>query len=252
MYRNIENISKYFINLGFSNREAKILSYLLIYGPLTVGDLHRYTGIAKPHIYDLLKKLMSKGVILKMFERPSKYRIIDDKYFFMKIAEKTKNEIDLSIKEIIKMLSGKKRGGTIIIDNEKNFREMLYNELERVNSRCFIMVPKISLIKYVLDKIFSMYDMGINVRFATSDLEYVKSLSIQPSYVRYFEPKQPFMFCILDEKLFLVVIANKFLVGIFSSEENIVREFEEYFNHVWSDDYIRALYRLRMSLKKEY
>ena len=48
--------------LGFSEYEARILATLAIIGPATAREIHEYSGIPRPKIYDILRKLTKKRV----------------------------------------------------------------------------------------------------------------------------------------------------------------------------------------------
>ena len=59
MDKNIQNL----VNLGLTEGEAKVYTALLGTGSSTVGPIVKASGVASSNIYDILERLIEKGLV---------------------------------------------------------------------------------------------------------------------------------------------------------------------------------------------
>src|SRR3989339_656937 len=87
-------------SLGLSERESRVYVALLDVGPTTVSKIIRKTGIASSKIYDVMEKLIHRGLVTYVLKQGKKeFHPVDPKRLFNIIQEK-----EATIKEILPTL----------------------------------------------------------------------------------------------------------------------------------------------------
>ncbi len=96
--------------IGLSENESKVYMALLDNGPLPVSRIHEETGIDRRNIYDVLNKLISKGLVTfaieskkRIFQTTSPRRIM----LFLEEQKQTINDKKKIAKKIISRLEHK-------------------------------------------------------------------------------------------------------------------------------------------------
>jgi len=91
--------------LGLTKNEAKVYLVLLEYGSLNITEITNKLPIHRVNIYDLLKRLLEKGLISFKIEGRKKYYSTTDPNFLLKILE----EKEALLKKILPALEEKKK-----------------------------------------------------------------------------------------------------------------------------------------------
>lgn len=101
--------------IGLSEGEIKVYSAILEIGISTINKIHEKTGIERRNIYDIINKLIKKGLISYTIERSKRtYQITHPNKIIGYVEEKkhelekTKKEIEKEIPSIIKKFESKK------------------------------------------------------------------------------------------------------------------------------------------------
>ena len=245
-------IIRWLMNIGFNSKEARILLLLAQKGPMTVNEIAEHVKIARPHIYSTLQDLYGKGYIEQIDERPKKYTNID---FASKIGNilKEKEKYNENMLRKIRSMSSSNVSGTVFLRNKKSFDKIFLQEIKNASIRVWLVTENFSILGNNIEKNLAKMKNRIDVRIAISDIRYLRTFSESPSFIRYIQPPPPFVFSIVDNKLFfapLTGVNNYF--GLISDDSDLVNIYAMYFDHIWKDDYVRTLYRLRMTTPKEY
>ncbi|RLE85810.1 MAG: hypothetical protein DRJ41_00460 [Thermoprotei archaeon] len=248
-----ESIKNWLKSLGFTERESQIIYFLMENGSSSVSEIVKGTGIARPHVYTTLKTLSLRGLVSKSQDRPAKYAL-SGIVGYLKERVSRQLEVNKRMLKVIETFLPKEQGVTRIHEERKSFLESLMYSLENSQIKFWTVIPYTYVIEELsVKRILSIRSKGIEVRVATSEVDLLKKFLEAPSFVRLIEPPPPFFLAIVDNRVFLSpIIRDKLTYGIESDEENVVKNFERYFNHIWSDDYIVTLNKLRMTTPKEY
>jgi sugar-specific transcriptional regulator TrmB len=131
----MENMSEVLIDLGFGEREAKIYLLLIGKGDLSALQIARNSKIDRTTIYDILEKLISKGVVSSHIKNKAKqFRAIlpkellnhfREKYSSLEkiIPELNKLTNSPSEKVICELFQGKEGLKVVLNDLIKNAKE---------------------------------------------------------------------------------------------------------------------------------
>jgi len=241
--------------LGFRDREARILAELMKNMWMTVDEIANRTGIKRPHVYVILNDLQRRGFIVKSAERPSKYALNPDLELFKKLAVRKIEEINESIETLAKTLSSRRlKSGMAMYSDAQLFIKNLLDHLNRVSMRAWASVPTPLVLDINLPKLLRNLALkGIEVRLIIGDFDYFKNRHHDYRFLRYVEPLPPFILFFLDDTVYLGLIYNSRVVyGFIVYDEKLVKNLEKYFEHIWSEDYAKTLYRVKARYPKPY
>lgn len=246
-----KELTEWLISLGFSSNEASILLLLSERGALTVSEISKELRIAQPHVYTSLQELFEKGLVEKIGSRPARYCNLN---FVSKLDEIIKQRKKYAEKMLnhIRSLSSQSFKRTIFFRNKEIFKGELLKALKSANHRVWIVIPAFSLIGDNIEKELMKIKNKVDTRIAISDIRYFRTLGESPSFIRYIQPSPPFILVIIDNRLFFAPIMGNMYLGISMDNPDLLLLYSNYFDHIWRDDYVRTLYRLRMTTPKEY
>ena len=71
------DVNSLFLELGLTEYESKTLSTILKLKDAEAPDISRLAQVPKTRVYDVLDKLIRRGLIIEISGRPKKYRGID-------------------------------------------------------------------------------------------------------------------------------------------------------------------------------
>lgn len=246
------DLGEWLMSLGFSRREALILSYIVNNGSATVGELSSTTGVARPHIYTIVGELVRKGYLVKVQGRPSRYlsyRLAERLQVLLEERYRKSREI----LQLLGELTNRLEEPTILYEHRAAFMRTLLEHIDSSRNILWIAIPSTDLIERGLRGISKARSRSVDVRIATSDLNYVKRFLEMPSFVRYIQPPPPFLLALVDGVgFFSPILDGGLYVGVLTRDPALLARYREYFDHIWRDDYVRTLYKLRMTTPKEY
>ncbi|HOD53570.1 MAG TPA: helix-turn-helix domain-containing protein [Candidatus Cloacimonadota bacterium] len=92
---NINTIIEMLKKNGFTEREAKVYSILLMNPNLTPPQIHSMVGMTRPRIYEILSTLISKGMITEDLAGNKKvYKVLDPKSTFHEMIKEKEKEFE--------------------------------------------------------------------------------------------------------------------------------------------------------------
>ena len=76
----MENISPALVSslntLGLTNDEARVFATLILFDHAEAKEIVEYLSLSKPSVYTALRHLDSRGLAVKQYSKPLKYRAI--------------------------------------------------------------------------------------------------------------------------------------------------------------------------------
>ena len=87
-------------NLGLTEYEAKVFVALTRHGSGTATDLHMFSGIPRPAVYGVLKKLAERGLIEVQHTKPMRYKCICPQEAIEKIKKDFDQETELALDKL--------------------------------------------------------------------------------------------------------------------------------------------------------
>jgi len=244
-----------FKNLGFNTRESKILSLLLTVNESTAKDISIKTGIKTHHVYEIIERLLEKGIIIKKQGRPARYLVNPDIETFRELARDYIEEINKALNKLEMALKLKNlpSHATLFFKSQK----LLVKIIRKHTLNSSIIQAYIPSFKYLGEDYINLLDKQSNycdLKVATSDKDIIRRYLVTPPYIRYVEVTFPFLLLIFNDTtvIFSVILLDDIITSLYSTNPKLIRELSTVFNHIWTDDYLRTMYKLRITSTKEY
>ena len=80
------------MDFGLTEYEARTLTTLFNFVEADAPHISRNAEIPKTRIYDVLEKLKEKGLILEVYGRPKRYKVIDPNEIFKQLIDNKKKK----------------------------------------------------------------------------------------------------------------------------------------------------------------
>lgn len=87
-------------NLGLTEYEAKVFVALTRHGSGTATDLHMFSGIPRPAVYGVLKKLAERGLIEVQHTKPMRYKCMSPEEAIEKIKKDFEQETEAALEKL--------------------------------------------------------------------------------------------------------------------------------------------------------
>jgi len=241
-------------HLGLSRREAEILSFLLLRGRATVGEISEALGIARPHVYTTLKVLWQRGLVAKTEGRPAYYTASPS----LEVLKRKVEEREMWNERMLRLLESLTAKAelpeqTVLLEGVNAFLTQLLKHVKSARTYVWVATPRLSTLgSGAVQAFFNARSRGCDTRVATGDFTFFRRYSTIPSFVRYIEPSPPFVLAIIDDTAYFAPAVNDVIGGgLVSRDSVIVRQYKAFFEHIWVEDYIRTLYKVRIRAPRE-
>lgn len=86
-------ISDFLMELGLTEYEAKTLGSLFTLRESEAPEVSRVAQVPKTRVYDVLERLVKKGLIIEIYGRPKKYKIIEPSSVFNELLNRKRMEL---------------------------------------------------------------------------------------------------------------------------------------------------------------
>ncbi|NJE11853.1 TrmB family transcriptional regulator [Thermococcus sp. LS2] len=150
--------------LGFNEYEVSAYLTLIKEGPLTAGELATLSKVPQPRIYDVIRTLMGKGLVITMGGRPKKVVAIDPDKVFSEIEQKYVRKVSL-VKEMLKELynPGESEVGSIIVVKSKiTFEKYVKEAIKNAKRHISLALPS-SFLMRIQDDLMRKKQMGVEI-----------------------------------------------------------------------------------------
>ena len=243
---NIEELAGWLERRGFSEREARVLAYLLARGSSTVAEISRALEMPRPHIYDVLDRLLRKGLVAKVGRRPAVYTAWDAVEEISRMVEEEHME-DRRVLETLRARSLEESGTTTVFYGFKALARRFSRVITSAHSMLWLLDPPALLTHPLMHSPFN-----VDLRIVVGDLEFVKNFDELPACIRYVKPLPPLIIALNDTRgLVAILLGGEVHAGVEVAGERL-EELREYFEHVWSECYAATVRRMRARYMKGY
>ncbi len=195
-------------NLGLTEYEAKVFIALTKHGSGTATDIHMFSGIPRPAVYDVLKKLSEHGIIEVQHTKPMRYKCMSPKEAIKKIKMDFEQETKLALEKLEEIYSREEnilqKEAVWTINGLKNISDRIIQVVSSAESEIMIEAPHPTfrnlddvypLIetnhKQLIEELNRKIGEGIKVRMITYSLDELKDIAehIPDAEVRLYTVK---------------------------------------------------------------
>ncbi len=234
--------------LGLTSGESKVYVALLVLGPSTVGPVVKKSNVAYSNIYEILNRLLDKGLVSFIVKQKTKYfqaedikRIKDYLVIQEKELDRKKKIFEDLQPKLEKLGLDKKKEEAEIFVGEKGLMtayDKLLKGSDKKDVGYFFYVndeeyyekaEKFYVKSWHLMKKYKSKWKGIS----TVDFKKTKLVKRYPSFVeqRYVPFPVPGNIDFINDKLLITTWKNA--VGILIHSKEIVESYRSYFDSVW-------------------
>jgi HTH-type transcriptional regulator, sugar sensing transcriptional regulator len=232
--------------LGLTRGEAKVYEALLMLGPSTVGPVVKRSGVAYSNIYEILNRLMDKGLVSFIVKERTKYFQAEDikrikDYLVVQEKEleskkKTFNELQPKLE---KLGLGKKKEEAEVFIGEKGLMtayEKLVKGVSKDKGYFFYVHNEEYYERAEKFYVKSWHLMKKNKWKGLSCVDFKKTKLIKryPSFIeqRFVLFPVPGNIDFIGDKVLITTWKDK-PIGILIHSKEIVESYKEYFKSVW-------------------
>lgn len=236
--------------IGLTEYETKVYLTLLKHGQLTGGQVSKLSGVPHGRTYEVLLKLVDKGLISVLPISPKLFKVLEPKYAFQYYLDKQITELGNLGKEIplelgkIKTLAPRKETTTEkinVIWGKKNIRPIINKKYAEAKEYIKVMFTyeyvsssSIQLIEKALKKGVRIYRLA--TKLTDKNMELMKADVQRGCEVRYY-PVEEIRIEITDGiKANLHVVNPKDLMDrtfIEIESLELTKALEHYFDTIW-------------------
>src|SRR3989344_1634968 len=237
-------------SLGLTGGETKAYLAMLELGSSTVGPIAKKSGISYSKIYEVLQRLIDKGVVSFIIKEKTKYFQAIEPSLLHKFLDRQENEIEKNrerLKQIIPELEKHRKTFAETQEAEifvglkglRTANEIIYSNFNKKDTALFFYAYKEEHSK-IVDEFFlklAPFYKQIKIKFKGigskewAKSEYVKKTS---SFIdaRYVDFPLPGTIDIYKDMIFQIAWSNK-PTGILIHSKEIAENYRNYFNEVW-------------------
>ena len=236
--------------IGLTKGESKVYESLLVLGPTTVGPIVKKAGVAYSNIYEILNRLLDKGLVSFIVKEKTKYFQAEDierlKDYILKEEEEIKNK-KLTFNELKPKLSklkslNKKEEEAEVFVGEKGlmtaYEKLLKNSKKKDQGYFFYVYNEEyyeKSAKFYIKSWHLMRKHGNKWKgISHENLKKTKMAKQYPSFIqqRYVSFPVPGTIDIMNDKVLITTWKEK-PVGILIHSKEIAESYKEYFEEAW-------------------
>lgn len=233
--------------MGLTEYESKTLSTLFKLGESEAPEISRTAQVPKTRVYDVLDKLVRRGLVIEIKSRPKKYRVIDSSVAIDRLIAEKKDDINKiescasDLKSTIASMgkTSEEVGEKIMKVKDKfDFERILSQELAKTKNS-IVGFAEIGTEQAILrEAIEKAKSKNINVKLINSMLNYPTSTYAKgKGDVKHF--KHGLNAFILDNKKVIMALSDlkkdspEYHFVIWNNNKAIVNTLSHYFQKCW-------------------
>ena len=239
-------ISDFLERMGLTEYESKTLATLFKSMESDAPAISRAAQVPKTRVYDVLERLVRRGLVIEIKTRPKKYRVVDSAKAIDKLIDDKKNEI-LRIEERAVELKGIIAGiGKMSEEGEKvmrvkdktDFERILSQELSKTKNSIYCLGEIGSEHQIVIDAIEKAKSKNVSVKLVNSLTAYPNTK--HPKWkgnAKHF--KHGLNAFVLDNKKVIMALsdfrkeASQYHFIIWDNNKHMANALNHYFQKCW-------------------
>lgn len=240
--------------LGLTKGEIKVYLALNQLEESTVGPIGKESKVSKSKIYDILDKLIEKGLVGYITKEGTKYFMANDPHMILDYIDKKETDLNKTKKEIVTQLLPqlmlkrasvpKKRIAEIYegLNGIKAIREELIKTIKPKNTLLVLGAPKVANVKWegwflefhkkrIERKIYMKIIYNANAKtygkvrekMKLTEVKYLPNKLVSPNWIDIYP----------DAVLFVMVLSNP--IAFVIRDKELANSFRSYFDIMWDN-----------------
>jgi sugar-specific transcriptional regulator TrmB len=238
--------------LGLTKGEITVYLALNKLGESTIGPIGKESTVSKSKIYDILEKLIDKGLIGYIIKNDTKHFLANDPRMILEYIQKKENTLEQTkesaITELLPQLllqratASKKRIAEMYqgFEGIKAIREELLSNMKKESKLLVLGAPKVANVRWegwfldfhkrrikksiAMDIIYNAdaQEFGkVRKKMKLTKVKYLPNKLVSPNWIDVFE----------KEVLFIILLKNP--IAFVIRDETLANSFKSYFQIMW-------------------
>lgn len=238
--------------IGLTQGEIKVYLSMLKLKECTITPLVKDAKVSKSKVYDILDKLIDKGLAGYTIKEKKRYFIVSDPSRIMDYVEEEEKKLQeekKELKELLPLLKEKqlesiKEKKAVIYEGMNGYetiREELLTELKKGEDLLVIGAPSLANVKYD-ERLFQFHlkrekeRIGMKIIYNLDAAEFAKRRErLKHTQVRFMPNNTitPSWIEIFKKSILIGVISEDYLICFCIKDEKVRDSFKEYFELLW-------------------
>lgn len=234
--------------LGLTEYEAKTLDALFRLAEAEAPEISRRAQVPKTRVYDVLDRLTKKGLIIEIYGRPKKYKVVEAGSVFSKLIEEKKAELaglEHSAERIRGMLSGSAAEDTcervMKVKDRSDFMRILGQEIDTARNSVVVLADLRKEHNIIKTHVKNALDRNIELRLISRISEESKRLAKEFSDygVKMRECEHGMHAYVIDGKKVVLSLSDfsqerpEYHFTIWPENRPLAEAITNYFNECW-------------------
>jgi HTH-type transcriptional regulator, sugar sensing transcriptional regulator len=232
-------------DLGLTEYEAKVMHSLLASQEAEAPLISRNAQVPKTRVYDVLERLVSKGLLVEISGRPKRYKMINAKKAFATLLDhkrSTLTDLELRSESILETVSAQQETGgekTMKVKDVNDFYKILANELATSTNTVHAFSYLKNSHSVVKDALRAATRRNVKVKLLDPAIDAVllKELGNKITSKPFAHGLHAF---IIDNKKTVLAVTNpqeqasEYHFTIWHDNKPLAKALSTYFNHCWN------------------
>ncbi len=243
-------ISKLLENLGLTEYEAKTLCSLFRIREAEAPEISRNAQVPKTRVYDVLDRLTKKGLVIEIYGRPKKYRVVDASDAIEHLIEKKKQEIQKleekaqNLKQFIsgwQSIPSEEKEKVLKVKEKIDFEKILAQEIDKAKNELIAFTEITAAQNALRDSIKRAGKKKLNVRVVGRAPKKLRNLMQE-----FMEHGVSLKHCehglnafVIDKKNVILALSDfskekpEYYFSIWHDNPHLAKMFYSYFEECW-------------------
>lgn len=228
---------------GLGEKEAKVYLSLLSIGSATVSDIAKRADIIRTTVYDVLDRLINRGIVSQVIREGVKYFEAADPDEILKILDEKRSKFKEALPELQSLQRSTVEKPVIeTYERKEGLKNILEDMLKEGEDICgFSSMKLLELLEYYFPSFIERRaEKGIKSRVIMEKSEETQDLKEKGEEelreVRFIEEAEEFRLghYIYGDKIAILLAEEREPVGILIEDENFAKEEKLIFERMWS------------------
>jgi len=237
----LANIKENLRNAGITGNEIKVYSCLLELGARTAGTISRKTGLHRRVIYDVVERLIQKGLIGYILENNKKIFHAANPSRFLEMMEEEKREIRDIMPEMLELFNAKKekpKEDTLFFRGKNGLKSVFEDQI--AEGKEILIVNTSNLAYEMFDIYFHWFDkrrkekkIHAKIIFNATDKEKIKKVPL--AEIKYL-PKEystPAAINVYGDNVAIIHWSKEKPFAVLIKQKEIADGYRKYFELMW-------------------
>lgn len=241
-----EELNAFLAEFGLTEYETRVLSTLFSFGEAQAPEISRHAQVPKTRVYDVLERLIKKGLLIEVSGRPKKYKALEPSKALDMLLEEYKTRLKIleekatTIKAGLESPAEKKGTERVLKVKEKNdFYRILVQEIDTAKKSVTGFSSGVAANPLVADAVKKASNRNVEVKIISAINKISNRKELEEGGVEVRTADHNLEAFVVDEKKVVLSLSDLseektgYHFTIWPENEHLAEALGHYFNKVW-------------------